>query len=145
MEKAGKRLDRPTYWELVVPLVFGHVILSSLLVPGSATGLGSVDTIVLGAVDTIVLGWLARTLARRFRDIGWPAWIGPTILLITMVVPPLVIVGIAIASHAGAKVMGWWSLYGLLFGPLNFALLVVAGSLPGTPAIRTTEIAEVFE
>jgi hypothetical protein len=118
-----------------VPLVLGHVVLTLLLVSGPASSLGS--------VDTVLIAFLAIALARRFRDIGWSAWIGPTILLGTMLGLPLVVVGIALVNGAGDQMMEWLSLYGLVAGPLNLVLLIVAGSVPGKPV--ATDVTHVFE
>jgi hypothetical protein len=115
--------------------VLGHVVLTFLMVSRTASSLGSIDT------GLIVL--LALALARRFRDIGWPAWIGPTILIGTMLVLPFAVLGIAVANHAGDDLMQWLTLYGMFAGPFNLVLLIVAGSLPGKPA--PVEVAQVFE
>ena len=125
MEKVAKRLDRPSYWKWTVPLVAGHVFLSLLVVGGVAKSLGS--------VDTLIIVFLARTLAWRFRDIGWPGWIGPTILIATMLVLPLLVVAIAAVNNAGDDVMQCFSITGLVSVPVNLVLLIVAGSVPGKP------------
>src|ERR1700722_6394016 len=129
MGKSPKRLDRPTFWMWAVPIVLGHVVLTFLMVSRTASSLGSIDT------GLIVL--LALALARRFRDIGWPAWIGPTILIGTMLVLPFAVLGIAVANHAGDDLMQWLTLYGMFAGPFNLVLLIVAGSVPGKPAPRS--------
>ncbi|HUI97870.1 MAG TPA: hypothetical protein VLX44_19085 [Xanthobacteraceae bacterium] len=126
MEKSSKRLDRPTFWMWVVPLLLGHFFFSFLLVSGTAGSLGS--------IDNVLIIFLAIALARRFRDIGWPVWIGPTILLVMMLGLPILILGFAIANHAGDQIMQWLSLYGVISGPVNLVLLIVAGSVPGKSA-----------
>ncbi|HLH90368.1 MAG TPA: hypothetical protein VKX28_18100 [Xanthobacteraceae bacterium] len=135
MWKSGKRLDRPTYWMWAVPLVAGHVILGLMMMSGTATSLGSIDT-------GLIIG-LAVVLAARFRDIGWPAWIGPTILIGTMFGLPFLVLGIAAANGTGSRMMGWLSLYGLFSVPVNLILLIVAGSVPGKP--EPVDVAHVFE
>ncbi len=139
-KKSPKRLDRPTFWMWTVPLVVGHVVLTIVLTILGASG--AVRS--LGAVDTVLIVFLARVLAWRFRDIGWPVWIGPTILLGTMLGLPFLILGYAIASHAGGRIMQWIWLVGVIAGPANIVLLIVAGSVPGKPA-PITDVAQVFE
>jgi hypothetical protein len=136
MWKSSKRLGRPTFWMWTVPLVLGHLVLTFLMVSGTASSLGSLDT-------GLIVG-LAWVLAARFRDIGWPAWIGPTILLVTMLGLPILVLGVAIMNNAGDQIMQWLSLYGLIAGPVNLVLLIVAGSVPGKPA-PSTDVAHVFE
>jgi hypothetical protein len=136
MEKSPKRLDRPRFWMWVVPLVLGHLVLSAVIMRGVAGPFGS--------FDNVIVVFLAIALARRFRDIGWPVWIGPTILLLTMIGLPFLILGFAMMKHAGDQVMQWLSLYGLISGPVTLVLLIVAGSVPGKPAPRI-EVAQVFE
>jgi hypothetical protein len=135
MENSGKRVDRPTFWKWAVPLVLGHVLLSVLAMNGLSK---------IGFIDTVIIVFLARTLAWRFRDIGWPVWIGPTILIGTMLVLPLLVVGYAIANNAGDDITQWFSLVGLISGPVNLILLIVAGSVPGKPTVGG-EVAQVFE
>ncbi|HEY1544154.1 MAG TPA: hypothetical protein VGG01_17250 [Xanthobacteraceae bacterium] len=96
----------------------------------------------LGWVDNGIIISLAMALAWRFRDIGWPVWIGPTILLGTMLGLPVLVLGYAIANHA-PDVMASISLAGLVSVPVNVVLLIVAGSVPGKPA--SGELAQVFE
>ena len=139
MEKSPKRLDRRTFWMWVVLLVLGHV-LANLSSPRSSAAL-----LPMIGIDEVILILLAIALARRFRDIGWPVWIGPTILLVTIGLPFLGI-GIAMMNHAGDQIMQWLQLYGLISGPLNLVLLIVAGFVPGkTARAEKLEIAQAFE
>jgi hypothetical protein len=135
MEKIPKRVDRPAFWMWTVPLVLGHVLLNVLIANGSAGP--------FGAADTVIVVYLARTLGWRFRDIGWPVWIGPTILLVTMIGLPFLLLGIAIMNNVGSQITEWFTLYGLIVGPLNLVLLIVAGSVPGKP--EPVDVAHVFE
>jgi hypothetical protein len=136
MEKSSNRLDRPTFWMWVVPLVLGHFFLAFLTLSDIAGA--------FAYFDNVLFIFLAIALARRFRDIGWPVWIGPTILLVTMLALPFLFYGLAIANHAGDEIVPLLSLYGLLAGLANLVLLVVAGSVSGKPA-PGPEIAHVFE
>src|SRR5262249_588709 len=134
---SSKRLDRRTFWMWVVLLLLGHV-LANLSIPSAA------PFPMLG-IDEVILILLAIALARRFRDIRSPAWICPTILLLPV---PLAFLAIAIAlmNHAYDQIMQWLPLYGLISGPLNLVLLIVAGSMPGkTARAEKIEIAHVFE
>jgi uncharacterized membrane protein YhaH (DUF805 family) len=97
MKKSPKRLDRPSFWKWAIPLVLGSWFLSILPLSSAARSVGgpnaavivrlTVATQALARLVLIVL--LAMALARRFRDIGWPAWIGPTTLLVTMIGLPI--------------------------------------------------------
>src|SRR5262245_20266822 len=105
MKKPRKRLDRPSFWKWAIPLVLGLVGMvflgrsGALRLAGTLdTGLNARDTMVLaqgavGLVMLLLIVLLAMALARRFRDIGWPAWIGPTILLVAMLGPPFLFAG----------------------------------------------------
>jgi hypothetical protein len=130
-----KPLDRPTYWLWVVPLVLAHLVLTFLIM----NGVGG----PVGAIDTVLVIYLAVALSRRFRDIGWQPWIGPTILLGLMVGLPTLLFGYAIMNHSG-EIMRWFWLMGLVTGPIILVLLVVAGCAPGKPDTNA-EAAQVFE
>ena len=105
MKKPRKWLDRRSFWKWAIPLVLGLVAVVILgrsdalrLVGDLDTGLSARDAMVLargalGLVMILLIVLLAMALARRFRDIGWPAWIGPTILLIAMLGPPFFFTG----------------------------------------------------
>jgi hypothetical protein len=137
-KKFPERLDRPTFWMWVVPLVLGHLLLTAVLVAG-ANG--------LGAIDTVVIIWLAMVVAARFKDIGWPRWIAPIFMLGTMLLLPLVAVGFAIATKAAPdKLLSWINNVGLIAGSANLLLLAVAGSVPGDPkADRLAATLQVFD
>lgn len=120
---APDRLDRPAFWVWVVPLVLGHVLLTFMMVSG-AKG--------FGAIDTLLVLFYARVLGSRFRDIGWPGWIAPTFVIVTMIVIPLLGLGIAIGSHTRPdEFMNLISSIGSIMGPANLLLMVVAGVVPG--------------
>jgi len=136
MWRSTKRLDRATFWMWAVPLALGHVLLGAL----AATSVGS----SLGAIDNGIIIGLAFVLAARFRDIGWPAWIGPAVLLGTMVVVPLVAVGLALMNHAVDQMMAWFPLYGGVSSVVNLVLLIVAGSVAGKTD-PSAEVGHVFE
>jgi hypothetical protein len=134
MEKSPKRLDRRTFWMWVVLLVLGHVF-ANVSMPHVPAAL-----LPMIGIDEVILILLAIALARRFRDIGWPVWIGPTILLVTIGLPFLGIGIIAMMNHAGDQIMQWLPLYGLISGPLNLVLLIVAGVVPGKARAENIEI-----
>ena len=129
MEQSPKRLNRRTFWMWVVLLVLGHALANlSTSEPGSSAPFPMIG------IDEVILILLAIALARRFRHIGWPVWIGPTILLITIGLPFLGIGIIAMMNQGGDQIMQWLPLYGLISGPLNLVLLIVAGFVPRKPA-----------
>jgi hypothetical protein len=109
-----------------VALIAAHIVLA--VVATNTNG-----TPGIGGIDTVVIILLARALAGRFRDIGWPVWIGPTFMIVTMLILPLVVVGVAISSHsAPTAVLQWLNPTGLIVGLANLALVVViAGRAPG--------------
>ena len=156
MEKSAKRLDRPSFWKWAIPLVLGFVVLAILRrgAVRAAYSVGGTDTVVIvvtamALARLVLIVLLAMALARRFRDIGWRAWIGPTILLVTMLVPPFLVPSViyAIAIYTEATSMGdireWTSMVGWISDCVSLVLLIVAGSMPGRPA--SIEVAHVFE
>jgi hypothetical protein len=74
-------------WALA--LVAAHIVLAVV---------GTNGTPGIGGIDTVVIILLARASASRFGDIGWRVWIGPTFMIVTMLILPLAVVGLAIAS-----------------------------------------------
>ena len=111
---------------------------------------GGVNAVVIvvsamALVRLVLIVLLAMALARRFRDIGWPAWIGPTVLLVTVLGPPFLAVGYGIATYVNDirnDIHEWVSMVGWISDSVNLALLIVAGSVPGKENI---EVAQVFE
>ena len=121
--KVPDRLDRPSFWVWVVPMLLGHILLTFMTVTG-AKG--------LGVVDTLLLIFYSRVLGSRFRDVGWPVWIAPAFVIVTMIAIPLVGVGIAISSQVRpAEVLNWLGSITAITGPANLLLMIVAGSVPG--------------
>ena len=104
MKKSAKRLDRRSFWMWAVPLGLGHLVVYIAIVRGAGQ---------LWWLDVILLMLLAIALVRRFRDIGWPGWIGPTILLVTVIGLPhqffdpvaSFVLRYAIANHVGPQAM----------------------------------------
>src|SRR5262245_35823619 len=140
MEKPRKRLDRPSFWKWAIPLVLGLVVLK--ISPVGRVEPVLIDVIAVSArvlVPLVLIVLLAMALARRFRDIGWPAWIGPTILLVTVLGPPFLVVGYGIATYVNDirnDIHEWISMVGWISDSLSLVLLVVAGSMPGKTARR---------
>lgn len=80
-------------------------------------------------------------LAGRFRDIGWPIWIGSSFVIVTMLVLPIVALVYAIASHPQApEFLQWLNRIGLIVGPLNLLLLIVAGSVPAKLVVLASSL-----
>jgi hypothetical protein len=116
-------LDRSSFWMWARALIVAHIVLAVVASKG-ITG--------AGGLDTVVIIFLARAVAGRFRDIGWPVWIGPTFLIVTMLILPLAVAGLGISSHAApAVVLQLLNLTGLIVGLANLALVVIAGLVPG--------------
>jgi len=86
--KVPERLDQPKFWQWAIGLVIAHIVLSLL----------AAQVRPFGALDTVAVVTLALAVGARFRDIGWPVWIGPTFMLVTMLALPMVALGYAI-SH----------------------------------------------
>src|SRR5215472_627276 len=106
MEQSPKRLNRRTFWMWVVLLVLGHALANlSTSEPGSSAPFPMIG------IDEVILILLAIALARRFRHIGWPVWIGPTILLGTIGLP-LLGIGIALMNDAVDPIKQWLPLWG---------------------------------
>src|SRR5215471_1523323 len=128
-KKPPIRMNRRTFWTWAIPIVLAHMVLTYLITNtrGGTTG-------PWGGFDTILLVFLATALARRFRDIGWPVWTGPTFVVVTMVVIPMGVFGYAFASHPSTQdLLQWISSVGMVTGPLNLLLILVAGCVPGRP------------
>ena len=166
MRKPRKRLDRPSFWKWVIPLVLGLVVLAILgrsgaarhavrLVGEFATGLNlnAVAAITLaltamGLVSLVLIVLLAMALARRFRDIGWPAWIGPTIRLCTRLGPPFFVAGYTFAETYVNEIWDieeWVSMAGWISDSVDVVLLIVAGSVPGKASAQNIEVVHVFD
>jgi len=146
MKKSPKRLDRPSFWKWAIPLVLGLVVLSILPLHSAALSVGGLNAVVIvrltvTLVRLVLLVLLAIALARRFRDIGWPAWIGPTILLVTMLGLQFLVIGYATAT-LDEDILEWAPTAAWISDSLSLLLLIVAGFVPGKPA--SIEVAHVF-
>jgi uncharacterized membrane protein YhaH (DUF805 family) len=144
MKKSPKRLDRPTFRKWAFPLVLGVAVLPILPLYGAALSVGGLNAVVIVRLAVtlarlVLIVLLAMALARRFRDIGWPAWIGPTILLVTMLGLPIVFLVYAsdVDISEWAPTVAWTS------DSLSLLLVIVAGFVPGKPA--SIEVAHVFD
>jgi len=148
MKKPRKRLDRPSFWKWAIPLVLGLVVLVILGRSGAVHLVGEFDTglnavaaitlalIAIALVFLVLIVLLAMALARRFRDIGWPAWIGPTILLFTTLGPPFLDAGYTFADEIR-------DIGDLVSMAVDLVLLIVAGSVPGKA--QNIEVVHVFD
>jgi uncharacterized membrane protein YhaH (DUF805 family) len=131
-KKLPVRMNRLSFWQWAGPIVVGHFVLTFAMASGFQ---------MAGSLDTLLVVFLAIALARRFHDIGWPVWIGPTFLIGTMVVLPLVAIGYAIATGVRSDApLQWISQIGLVFGPLNLLLIIIAGSVPGRPEVAEASV-----
>jgi len=122
MLKSFNQLNRLSFWLWTVPIVVVHVLLSVAVENGAR----------VGPFDTVLILLLAAVVAGRFRDIGWPAWLGPVFILVTMLGIPAVAMGWAIAQNAGAdEIMQSLLRIGEYTGLANLVMLIIAGSVPG--------------
>jgi hypothetical protein len=127
MLKSLNQLDRRSFWLWAIPIVGAHWLLSIAMANGMNVG-------PLGPMDTLLILLLAAALAGRFRDIGWPTWIGSSFLIATLLVLPVVAFLCAIASgDKPLEYLRWMMLTGQFTGPANTLLVIVAGCVPGRP------------
>jgi hypothetical protein len=124
MLKSLYRIDRGTFWLWAVPIVFVHGLFGVAAAYNVQTS--------LGAVDTGLIVVMAMALAGRFRDIGWPVWIGPTFMLGTMLVLPMALLFFMISmGTAGSAFMPGLTVISRFSGLGNIVLLLLAGCVPG--------------
>src|SRR6266581_1947580 len=117
MFKSLHRIDRGTFWLWAIPIVFAHGLFAVAMAYNVQTSLGPVDT------GLIVV--LAMALAGRFRDIGWPVWIGPTFMLGTMLAIPMAVLFCMISiGTAGSAFIPAMTVIGQFSGLGNIVLLV---------------------
>jgi len=137
MLKSLNRLDRPTFWMWVIPIALAHLLLSMLAASSMSLGVTS----PWGTMDTLVIFVLAMAIAGRFRDIGWPSWIGGLFPVVTMLLLPFAALVYEISAGNAAHhfpeslmVVGQFNL------AANCLLIVLAGSVPGrsTPSDQTS-------
>jgi hypothetical protein len=122
MLQSFNQLNRRSFWLWTVPIVVAHLLLTVAV----ANGMG------VGAFDTVLIVLLAAVVAGRFRDIGWPPWLGPAFILVTMLGIPAAVMGVAIARNVSPDDFVQWLLrIGQVTGLANLVLLVIAGSMPG--------------
>jgi hypothetical protein len=127
MLKSLNQLDRRSFWIWTIPIVTAHCLLAIALANGTIVG-------PLGPMDTLLIVLLAVVLVGRFRDIGWPTWIGASFLIATVLVLPAVALLYAIVSSDKAhEFPRFVILIGRFTVPANILLLVVAGCVPGRP------------
>jgi uncharacterized membrane protein YhaH (DUF805 family) len=117
------KLDRGSFWMWALALIAAHIVLAVAAAKGTPGA---------GGIDSVAIIFPARAVAGRFRDIGWPVWIGPTFMIVTMLILPPVAVGVAIAPKAPpTTVLQSLNLIGLIAAAANLALVVIAGLAPG--------------
>jgi hypothetical protein len=119
MLKSLDQLNRLSFWLWTIPIVIVHELLNIVVAKGAR----------VGTFDTVVILLLAYVVACRFRDIGWPAWLGPVFILVTMLVIPAVVMDWAFAQNVGPEESLQWLRQIADF--IGLVVLIVAGSVPG--------------
>jgi hypothetical protein len=78
-------IGRRLYWILVVALIVLKVgvVFAIMSAPGAYA--------ILRHVDTATVVVLALVVGGRFADIGWPRWLGITLVLVVAIVVPIAI------------------------------------------------------
>jgi uncharacterized membrane protein YhaH (DUF805 family) len=129
---AFERLDRANFWGWAIFLIIAHLVITFAMVQGAMR--------YLGAVDTLAILVLALATGGRFRDFGWPAWIPVVFMIATMIVLPMVVIGVAFTNNAKPDMfLDWANLVGLVSGFANILLIVIAGLIPGKPPVKIPE------
>ena len=129
MKLLAGTLDRRSYWIavlLVIAIRLGGGLLANERLIAPSLG---------RAVDWATLVVLAAVLAKRFRNFGWPGWIGVIALIGTAVLPfalYLFLNGGPRARTRDAVVESWAG----TASSLLLLMLVVLTGLPGTSRSR---------
>jgi hypothetical protein len=78
-------IGRRLYWILVVALIMLKVgvVVAIMSAPGAYA--------ILRHVDTAIVVVLALVVGGRFADIGWPRWLGITLVLVVAILVPIAI------------------------------------------------------
>jgi hypothetical protein len=122
MLKSFNQLNRRLFWMWTIPIVAAYVLLSIAVANGAR----------VGPFVTVLILLLAYVVACRFRDIGWPAWLGPAFILVTMLGIPAVAVGLAFGRNADPdELLQLFLRVGQFTGLVNLVFLVIVGSVPG--------------
>jgi uncharacterized membrane protein YhaH (DUF805 family) len=123
----GGTIDRRTYWivaALVVGIQFGGGLLAGerLIGPTLVRAIDYGTTIVLAAI-----------LAKRFRDFGWPGWLGVAALVVTAALP------IALYIYLNGGIITRDQIFDSWIGTsstLLFGALLIAAGLPRSSGPR---------
>lgn len=89
-----------------------------------------------GMADTVLSVYIALSFAARFRDAGWPGWLGASLMLFfSLVLPWSAVLGVMMFAEQLRTTPGWDSTsvlniagYGALIGGGTLTLL--AGCVP---------------
>jgi len=125
--RKGARVDRASFWVLVLILCLAKAAVFQI---------GTMNPTVsfLSALDMIVIIAIAATVAARFRDIGWPIWIGVTLVLLCMIVVPFGAFAVVVGLGAKVDLLAVMNAVTIVTMAIIVALLIVAGCVKSRPA-----------
>jgi uncharacterized membrane protein YhaH (DUF805 family) len=125
----SSRLNRQYFW----------VWIGCLVVAKLAVDFGfilSPELHFLTSIDTVIVIFIAIAIGARFRDIGWPRWLGIVLTLLIMLVLPIVLLFAVLIPNGGIDTnatnpidafpwyFGWSSTFCMI------VLVVIAGTRP---------------
>jgi len=125
--RKGARVDRASFWVLVLILCLAKTAVFQI-------GTMNPTASFLSALDMIVIVAIAATVSARFRDIGWPIWIGVTIVLLCMIVVPFGAFEVVVGLGVQADLLAVMNAVTIATMVVIVALLIVAGCVKGRPA-----------
>jgi uncharacterized membrane protein YhaH (DUF805 family) len=125
----SSRLNRQYFW-----IWIGCLVVAKLAVDFGFFSLPELH--FLSSIDTVIVIFVAIAIGARFRDIGWPRWLGIVLTLLIMLVLPMVLVFAVLMQQDGIDTaptnpidalpwyVGWSSTLCMI------VLIVIAGTRP---------------
>ena len=125
----SQKLNRKTFWIWIGVLLVAKVLIGTVVATQFEAGSGSSDGSFLRSLDTGVAIGIAFAVGGRFRDAGWPGWLGIVLTLLIMMVLP--VVALFVVMPKGDAALGdLFGTVGIVSTVLLLALIGVAGSRP---------------